>query len=200
MQTQEMAELHQAIGTRVGSGFEACGSPFEVANGVSALYSSLDQHRFISQRVKNTDMLELDYPINRRTSNEMLWTNVVLKSTDQLRQRVAWSLSQIIIIGEEGASPETEESTELWGIWYDIFVRHAFGNYRDILKEVSYSPMMRCVPVLQTPLIQSALSSSTQFWALAAELWMCQGRKPSPLRTLCKAERQVHRNETHGSL
>lgn len=26
--------------------------------------------------------------------------------------------------------------------YYDIFVRHAFGNYRDILKEVSYSPMM----------------------------------------------------------
>jgi uncharacterized protein (DUF1800 family) len=26
--------------------------------------------------------------------------------------------------------------------YYDIFVRHAFGNYRDILKEVSYSQMM----------------------------------------------------------
>jgi 23S rRNA A2030 N6-methylase RlmJ len=26
--------------------------------------------------------------------------------------------------------------------YYDIFVRNAFGNYFDILKEVSYSPMM----------------------------------------------------------
>lgn len=26
--------------------------------------------------------------------------------------------------------------------YYDIFVRHAFGSYFDILKEVSYSPMM----------------------------------------------------------
>lgn len=26
--------------------------------------------------------------------------------------------------------------------YYDIFVRHAFGSYRDILKEVSYSPLM----------------------------------------------------------
>ena len=26
--------------------------------------------------------------------------------------------------------------------YYDIFTRNAFGNYRDILKEVSYSPMM----------------------------------------------------------
>ena len=26
--------------------------------------------------------------------------------------------------------------------YYDIFVRHAFGNYRDVLKEISYSPVM----------------------------------------------------------
>ena len=26
--------------------------------------------------------------------------------------------------------------------YYDIFVRHAFGSYFDILKEVAYSPMM----------------------------------------------------------
>lgn len=26
--------------------------------------------------------------------------------------------------------------------YYDIFIRHAFGNYFDVLKEVAYSPMM----------------------------------------------------------
>lgn len=26
--------------------------------------------------------------------------------------------------------------------YYDIFVRNAFGNYRDILKEISFSPIM----------------------------------------------------------
>ncbi len=26
--------------------------------------------------------------------------------------------------------------------YYDIFVRNAFGNYRDILREVSYNPLM----------------------------------------------------------
>lgn len=26
--------------------------------------------------------------------------------------------------------------------YYDIFVRHAFGNFRDILREVTYSPVM----------------------------------------------------------
>ena len=26
--------------------------------------------------------------------------------------------------------------------YYDIFVRNAFGNFRDILREVTYSPVM----------------------------------------------------------
>ena len=32
--------------------------------------------------------------------------------------------------------------TEWFLAYYDIFVRNAFGNYRDILREVSYSPLM----------------------------------------------------------
>lgn len=29
-----------------------------------------------------------------------------------------------------------------WMNLYDIYVRNAFGNYRDIIKEIAYSPMM----------------------------------------------------------
>ena len=32
--------------------------------------------------------------------------------------------------------------TEGFLYYYDIFVRNAFGNYRDVLREVSYSPYM----------------------------------------------------------
>merc|ERR1719446_1644252 len=32
--------------------------------------------------------------------------------------------------------------TEMWATYYDIFLRHAFGNFRDILREVTYSPVM----------------------------------------------------------
>ena len=31
---------------------------------------------------------------------------------------------------------------EAWHAYYDIFVRHAFGNFRDVMREVAYSPMM----------------------------------------------------------
>ena len=37
---------------------------------------------------------------------------------------------------------EDDEYSEIYLNYYDIFVRNAFGNYFDILKEVSYSPMM----------------------------------------------------------
>ena len=28
--------------------------------------------------------------------------------------------------------------------FYDIFVRHAFGSYMNVLREISYSPLVRC--------------------------------------------------------
>ena len=53
---------------------------------------------------------------------------------------MAWALSQILVvtprqINEDGLS-------EAYLAYYDIFVRNAFRNYRDVLKEVSLSPMM----------------------------------------------------------
>jgi len=65
---------------------------------------------------------------------------ITLSSQDQLRQRMAWALSQILIVTPKQIS-ETG-LTEAYLNYYDIFVRNAFGNYRDILKEVSQSPMM----------------------------------------------------------
>ena len=70
----------------------------------------------------------------------MAWYSTVLAAPDQLRHRVAFALSQILVAGVEGIGKSDE--SELWLNWYDIFVRHAFGSYRSILREVSYSPMM----------------------------------------------------------
>ena len=69
-----------------------------------------------------------------------IWVNVVLNSEDQLRQRVAWSLSQLIVISANDIG-KTDES-EPYVTFFDIFIEHAFGNYGAILKEVSFSPMM----------------------------------------------------------
>lgn len=42
-------------------------------------------------------------------------------------------------------SPDASDysaSTEMFTSFYDIFVRNAFRNYKDVLREVSYSPIM----------------------------------------------------------
>ena len=65
---------------------------------------------------------------------------IALSAQDQLRQRMAWALSQILVVTSKQV---TEDGlSEPYLNYYDIFVRNAFGSYRDILKEVSLSPMM----------------------------------------------------------
>lgn len=53
---------------------------------------------------------------------------------------MAWALSQIFVVTQEGIAREREG--EIYANYYDIFVRNAFGNFRDVMKEVSYSPAM----------------------------------------------------------
>ena len=59
---------------------------------------------------------------------------IALDSDDQLRQRMAWALSQIVVITPNQIADIG--LSEIYLNYYDIFVRNAFGNYFDILKEV----------------------------------------------------------------
>jgi len=53
---------------------------------------------------------------------------------------VAFALSQILVVAD-GAIGD-DDRTESFLSFYDIFTRNAFGNYFDILKEVTYHPLM----------------------------------------------------------
>merc|ERR1712194_596621 len=53
---------------------------------------------------------------------------------------MAWALSQILVVGVPGL--DEFYYSESWMNYYDIFVRNAFGSFRDVLQEVTYSPMM----------------------------------------------------------
>ena len=59
---------------------------------------------------------------------------------DQLRQRMAWALSQIYVLAESTGT--IHQQTEVFANYYDIFTRNAFTNLRQILREVAYNPMM----------------------------------------------------------
>lgn len=76
------------------------------------------------------------------------WWHNAISADDQLRQRLAWALSQIFVVNDSIPYSNTEiEPSGLprvagYSQYYDIFVDGVTGNYRDILGQVSYHPVM----------------------------------------------------------
>lgn len=100
----------------------------------------LDDQRGLPEVLTRTTMFQTGRP-----ADAFLWKYGWLKSAftapDQLRQRVAYALSQILVVNTDngtviGDNPITQ------AVFYDHFVRGAFGNYRSVLEDVTYSPVM----------------------------------------------------------
>ena len=68
-----------------------------------------------------------------------IWFRNVLHGEDQLRQRVAFALSEIMVVSQLGALNGTP-----YGLadYYDVLAEKAFGNYRDLIEEVTLHPSM----------------------------------------------------------
>jgi uncharacterized protein (DUF1800 family) len=68
-----------------------------------------------------------------------LWFRNVILGEDQLRQRVAWALSQIMVVSDNGALLELP-----WAVadYQDMLSRNAFGNFRTLLEDVTLHPAM----------------------------------------------------------
>ncbi|MBL0729342.1 DUF1800 family protein [Piscinibacter sp. HJYY11] len=60
-----------------------------------------------------------------------------LGQQDQLRQRVAYALQQIVVVNNLDVS-----GTYGFRNYHNVLIREAFGNYRQVLKKVSLSPVM----------------------------------------------------------
>jgi uncharacterized protein (DUF1800 family) len=67
------------------------------------------------------------------------WFDNTLNGSDQLRQRVAWALSQIFVVSQIGALQNLPEAT---ASFYDLLARDAFGDYRTLLQDVTLHPAM----------------------------------------------------------
>lgn len=66
------------------------------------------------------------------------WDNAV-HAPDQLRQRMAYALSQILVISDDA---DIGGHARGLASYYDMLSRHAFGNYRDLLLEMTLHPCM----------------------------------------------------------
>jgi uncharacterized protein (DUF1800 family) len=68
------------------------------------------------------------------------WFRVAVTSNDELRQRVAFALSQIIVISDRNGMLAGIASSV--SSYYDVLVRNSFGNYRTLLEETAKHPAM----------------------------------------------------------
>lgn len=73
------------------------------------------------------------------TRHQVWWANA-LGEPDQLRQRVAFALSEIFVVSDN----DYELSNSQYGIchYYDMLSRHVTGNFRDLLTDVTLHPSM----------------------------------------------------------
>ncbi|MGF1703728.1 DUF1800 domain-containing protein [Photobacterium makurazakiensis] len=69
-----------------------------------------------------------------------VWWDRSINAPDQLRQRMAFALSEIVVVSEKDAT--LSQQPRLLTDYYDLLIRHGLGNYRDLLVDISRHPAM----------------------------------------------------------
>ena len=113
-----------------------CGTPNEVASDPltgERGFTVVEPEGTGFRRMKISDL---------SAQRHTIWYYLSMNSVAQLRLRMAWALSQIIAIGLPGSGMTFYEVTEDRLAMYDLYVKGAFGSYRDMLKDFSYNGIM----------------------------------------------------------
>lgn len=75
--------------------------------------------------------------IDYRKHSGLIWGDMITRD-DQLRQRMTFALSQMIVVSDK----EMYGYTPQYAYYLDTLQAHAFGNYRDLIEEITYTPAM----------------------------------------------------------
>ena len=112
-----------------GTGTIVCGSHGEIAN---------DRSRREAFDFRSNEQLVTSSSTMNNAKHIVFYENA-LGAADQFRQRMAFALSEQMVVVPGNIDVSTQ--TEIFLNYYDIFVNHAFGNFRDVIKYVTYSPL-----------------------------------------------------------
>jgi uncharacterized protein (DUF1800 family) len=106
------------------------------------LHSTYIKQIMIDVQGPHTDHLYNTNDSNLLFGNNMMsaFARAAVQGDDQLRQRVAYALSQILVASRRDANL-TEKPLGM-ASFYDVFVKNAFGNYYDVLWNVTLHPCM----------------------------------------------------------
>ncbi len=79
------------------------------------------------------------YFFNHYPADFMIW-NQLLSGSDMMRKRVALALSEFFVTSLNSA--EFTWRAHAYASWWDTLMRNAFGNYRQLLEDVTLHPAM----------------------------------------------------------
>ena len=68
-----------------------------------------------------------------------IWFKHAMRAPDQLRQRVAFALSEIMVVSQHGDLLKMPFAT---ADYYDLLSRSAFGDFRQLIEDVTLHPAM----------------------------------------------------------
>ena len=118
-------------------------------NGYEAwIDSQIDKSPSLHQTLMMTMLSEEGLTLNgtcehrhesQRARADAWWENA-LHGKDQLRQRMAFALSEIIVISQKNDALFCQAKG--MANFYDIFINKGFENYLDILQEITFHPAM----------------------------------------------------------
>ncbi len=75
-----------------------------------------------------------------QNSRQEAWWLHAVRGQDQLRQRVAFALSELLVVSDQSGA--IEGNPIAMANYYDLLVEGAFGNYRSLLEQVTLGPVM----------------------------------------------------------
>ena len=75
-----------------------------------------------------------------QNNRQAAWWKIVVTGPDQLRQRVAFALSEIFVTSD--VASQLANQPDGLADYYDLLANDAFGNFRQLLQDVTLSPAM----------------------------------------------------------
>ena len=81
-----------------------------------------------------------DNQFNRQVFNRGAAMSALMTSEDVLRQRMIFALSQLFVVNLTSSGPAVRPFRE--ANYLEILSRNAFGNFRDLMEDITYSPAM----------------------------------------------------------
>ena len=78
-------------------------------------------------------------PTVLNSTRQATWFKNATVGPDQLRQRVAFALSEIMVVSQHGALAKMPFAT---ASYYDLLARSAFGDFRQLIEDVTLHPAM----------------------------------------------------------